>query len=299
MGVPLIDLLDFPQQSEKLLEACQEWGCFRIVNHNISRTLMSEMKSVVRSFFDLPLEIKQRNVDVIAGSGYVAPTKINPFYEALGLYDMASSEAVGDFCAQLDASPHQREIVETYAKAIHELAMDIGLKLAKSMGLVGDLFSGWPCQFRINKYHFTPESVGFPGVQIHTDSSFLTILQEDESVGGLEVEKSGTFVAVDPMPGSLLVNLGDIAAVWSNGRLCNVRHRVMCKEASIRVSIATFFLGPKKGLVAAPEELVDAENPRLFVPFTYEDFRKLRISSKSHAGEALLLVRADALKHQS
>lgn len=107
-----------------------------------------------------------------------------------------------------------REIIETYAQAIHELAIDLGRKLAKSMGLVSDLFKGWPCQFRINKYNFTPETVGSSGVQIHTDSGFLTILQDDENVGGLEVmDKSGAFVSVDPCPGTFLVNLGDVAKV--------------------------------------------------------------------------------------
>lgn len=108
-----------------------------------------------------------------------------------------------------------RETVVKYSQAVHELAMDIGRKMAKSMGLVDDLFDGWPCQFRINKYHFTPESVGSSGVQIHTDSGFLTILQDDENVGGLEVmdKNSGEFIAVDPMPNTLLVNLGDVGTV--------------------------------------------------------------------------------------
>uniref|UniRef100_A0A5B6ZXW9 Isopenicillin N synthase-like Fe(2+) 2OG dioxygenase domain-containing protein n=2 Tax=Davidia involucrata TaxID=16924 RepID=A0A5B6ZXW9_DAVIN len=93
--------------------------------------------------------------------------------------------------------------------------MDIGHKLAEGMGLASTVsFEGWPCQFRINKYNFTPETVGSSGVQIHTDSGFLTILQDDENVGGLEVmDKSGTFVAVDPLPDTLFVNLGDIATV--------------------------------------------------------------------------------------
>lgn len=94
--------------------------------------------------------------------------------------------------------------------------MEIGKKVAESMGLRegGEMFKEWVCQFRINKYHFTPETVGSSGVQIHTDSGFLTILQDDEKVGGLEVmDKSGAFVAVDPMPGTLIVNLGDIATV--------------------------------------------------------------------------------------
>lgn len=81
---------------------------------------------------------------------------------------------------------------------------------------------------------------------------------------------------------------------WSNGRWCNVQHRVQCKQAAVRVSIATFLLGPKEEAVVAPEELVDAEHPRTYVPFTYEDYRKLRISTKLQAGEALALLRADS-----
>ncbi|KAI8557984.1 hypothetical protein RHMOL_Rhmol04G0053600 [Rhododendron molle] len=212
---PVIDLQNFPSISHELIHACEQWGCFRIINHPIPATLMFEMKSVVRSLLDLPAEIKRRNTDVIAGSGYVAPTKINPLYEGLGLYDVGSTESVLEFCSQLDASPPQRDTILRYSQAVHDLAMELGSKIAESMGLGKDLFKGWPCQFRINKYSFTPESVGSSGVQIHTDSGFLTILQDDENVGGLEVmdKKSGEFVSVDPMPGTLLVNLGDIATV--------------------------------------------------------------------------------------
>ncbi|PON53394.1 Oxoglutarate/iron-dependent dioxygenase [Parasponia andersonii] len=296
-NVPVIDLREFGESDsekgyQKLKEACEEWGCFRIINHDIPVDLMAEMKKVVRSLLDLPAEIKERNVDVIAGSGYMAPSPVNPLYEALGLYDLGSPQALRSFFDQLDASPYQREIIEKYARAVHEMAMDIGRKLAKSIGLKSDLFKGWTCQFRINKYNFTTQSVGSSGVQIHTDSGFLTILQEDEYVGGLEVmNKNGEFVAVDPWPGTLLLNLGDVAKAWSNGRFCNVKHRVQCKEAAIRVSIASFLLGPKDEAVEAPQELVDGEHPRLYLPFTYEEYRKLRLSKNLHAGEALEFVR--------
>lgn len=66
---------------------------------------------VVGALLDLPMEIKKRNKEVIAGSGYMAPSAINPLYEALGLYDLGSSQAVQDFCSQLDATPHQRFFV--------------------------------------------------------------------------------------------------------------------------------------------------------------------------------------------
>ncbi|XP_054779517.1 2-oxoglutarate-dependent dioxygenase DAO-like [Prosopis cineraria] len=295
--VPVIDLEEAGDNlKKKLREACEEWGCFRLTNHPIDSSLMAEMKKVVRSLLDLPVEIKMRNTEqVIAGSGYMAPSSKNPLYEGLGLYDMASSHAVQAFCSQLDASPHQAKVIETYGKAIHELLMDVSEKMAESLDLEkGDrYFKEWPCQFRINKYSFTPDTIGSSGVQIHTDSSFLTILQDDEHVGGLQVmNKSGSFVDVPPCPGSLFAILGDIAHVWSNGRFGNVKHRVECKEASVRVSIASFLLGPKEGDIEAPEELVDSDHhPHLFLPFSYEHYRKLRISQEMHAGEALALVR--------
>ncbi|KAK4477524.1 hypothetical protein RD792_016753 [Penstemon davidsonii] len=293
-SVPVINMQDFPGE---LIRACEEWGCFRIVNFDssiLSETLMSEMKEVVRSLLDLPMGIKKRNVDVIAGSGYMAPSSINPLYEALGLYDMTSSQAVNDFCSNLDATPHQRATILRYAKAVNKLMMDIVHKMGEGLGLIDISFEDWPCQFRINKYHFTPGTIGSPGVQLHTDSSFLTILQDDEIIGGLEVMKrGGTFEAVDPCPGTLLVNLGDIATMWSNGRFLNVKHRVMCKETGVRVSIASFLLGPSDALVEAPEELVDLEHPRLYVPFAYKDYRSLRVSEKLHTGEALHRLRIE------
>lgn len=79
---------------------------------------------------------------------------------------------------------------------------------------------------------------------------------------------------------------------WSNGRFCNVQHRVQCKEAKTRVSIALFVLGPKDSKVKAPAKLVDHEHPRLYDSFIFDDYRKLRVSSGSRVGEALALLHA-------
>ncbi|XP_074378893.1 2-oxoglutarate-dependent dioxygenase DAO-like isoform X2 [Apium graveolens] len=255
-SIPVIDLEDFPAQSSKLVQAGEEWGCFRLVNHHniLSVTLMSDMKSVVQSLQDFPPEIKCRNTGIIHGSW---------------------------------------ETINKYTKAVHELLVEISGKLADALGISGFTIEGWPCLFRINQFNFAKETIGSSGFKIHTDSGFLAIVQDDEGVSGLEVmDKSGAFIPIDPWPGALVVNLGDVAKAWSNGRLRTVKHRVQCKEGSSRYSIAAF-LGPSNQIVEAPPELVDDAHPRLYAPFTFEDYRNLRFSTKLNDGEALNLLLID------
>ncbi|KAH7673990.1 Gibberellin 3-beta-dioxygenase protein [Dioscorea alata] len=286
--VPTIDLTNFPSDEPKLRQACENLGCFRVIGHGIPSALRADMKSTVRSLFDLPAHIKRLNSDIIPGSGYVAPSPANPLYEAFGLYDASSSLDILSFCSNLQASPFQQHTIATYSSKLHALVIDIANKIAKSIGVPHYSFEHWPCQFRLNKYFFTQETIGSSGVQIHTDSGFLTVLQEDDSVGGLEIiDQTGTFVPVHPVPDSFLINLGDIAKVWSNGRLQNLKHRVQCKEAVERISIALFLLGPKDAPVEPPPELVDSHHPRLYKSITVENYRQLRLSTGSRVGESL------------
>lgn len=291
--IPLVDLR-LAGESARLRDACERLGCFRVSGHGVPAALQAEMKAAVRALFDLPDEAKRRNTGILASSGYVAPSPANPLYEAFGLFDAAAPADVDAFCASLDVPPHARETFRSYAEAMHELIVDVAGKVAACLGLEDHPFQDWPCQFRINRYNYTHDTVGSSGVQIHTDSGFLTVLQEDDCVGGLEVLDPATdeFVGVDPVPGSLLVNIGDVGMAWSNGRLHTVKHRVQCVAAVPRISIALFLLAPKDDRVCAPEVFVDAQHPRQFKPFNYDDYRKLRLSTGERAGEALARMAA-------
>lgn len=147
------------------------------------------------------------------------------------------------------------------------------------------------------KYSFTPESVGSFGVGSHTDPGFLTVLQDDEVVGGLEVadKHSGSFLPVETSPGNFFVIMGDMARVWSNGRLTNAKHRVRCNEASIRVSMGSFFKGPLQAAVEAPEEFL-SDSPRLYNPIYFKQYAEVRSSDnvRYSNGEALSLYRVES-----
>ncbi|KAF3493870.1 hypothetical protein DY000_02057712 [Brassica cretica] len=107
---PTIDLGEVSDEilNQKLREASERWGCYRVINHGVSLSLMSDMKKTIMDLFERPYEVKMRNTDVQQWSGYTAQSEINPYNEALGLYDTASPQAVNTFCDQLEASAEQR-----------------------------------------------------------------------------------------------------------------------------------------------------------------------------------------------
>lgn len=181
-----------------------------------------------------------------------------------------------------------------YGKVMDGLAKDLTRMLAKSYELADpDICKEWPSQFRISKYHFNPETVGKNGLIIHTDPGFLTIVHGDDNVGGLEAmldHSSGTYYPINTSPNTLTVNLGDMAKIWSNGRLCNVKHRVQCKEAKMRITISTFLLIPMDEVVEPPSEFVDVEHPRLYKPISDGELRKIRLSNNMHDGESFQFI---------
>ena len=65
------------------------------------------------------------------------------------------------------------------------------------------------------------------GCGAHTDCGFLTILAQDDNVCGLEVQRAnGIWIPARPIPGTLVVNLGDLAAFWTANRYKSTPHRV-------------------------------------------------------------------------
>ncbi|TKY50306.1 2-oxoglutarate-dependent dioxygenase DAO [Spatholobus suberectus] len=295
-SIPVVDFAKLSSDQEeckKLRVACEKCGCFRIINHPIPLTLMADMKLVAKHLHYRPKDIKICNKDVIRDSGYVSSVDISPLYEGLEIYDMHSSpHAVQDFCSQLDVSPHHRQIIEAYGHAIHDLASSVSQKMAESLGIKDIDFKDWPFIFRFMKYTFTPEAIGSLGIPLHSDTGFITVAQDDETVGGIELmDDSNSFKAILPIPGSFLCIIGDIGHAWSNGRFWNVKHRVLCKEATTRYSFGAFMLASRDGNVEPHAKLVDHDHERLYRPFKYEDLRDFKITTRKRAGEFLEQLR--------
>ena len=79
------------------------------------------------------------------------------------------------------------------------------------------------------------------GVGAHKDGGFLTLLLQDENKG-LQVEYDDQWVDVEPIAGTLVVNIGELLELASNGYLRATVHRVVTPAAGVeRFSVPFFF----------------------------------------------------------
>ncbi|HYZ61708.1 MAG TPA: 2OG-Fe(II) oxygenase family protein, partial [Acetobacteraceae bacterium] len=79
------------------------------------------------------------------------------------------------------------------------------------------------------------------GLAPHTDFGCITLLWQDDN-GGLEVleRSSGAWIPAPPIPGTLVINVGDLLGRWTNDRYASTPHRVLNRSGRERFSIATF-----------------------------------------------------------
>jgi isopenicillin N synthase-like dioxygenase len=97
----------------------------------------------------------------------------------------------------------------------------------------------------------TPSDKPAFGVGPHTDFGVLTVLCQDH-VGGLQVENlNGDWIEAPPIPGTLVVNVGDLLERWTDGAFRSTPHRVINSSGQERLSLVLAF-DPN------PETMIDA-----------------------------------------
>jgi isopenicillin N synthase-like dioxygenase len=121
----------------------------------------------------------------------------------------------------------------------------------------------------------TTPAHGQLGIHHHTDSGAVTVLLQDAQPG-LQVLHEGRWHTVQPRPGALVINIGDVVQVWSNDRYRAPLHRVLASATAPRFS-APFFLNPSYETVYAPlPGACDAANPPRYRPISWAEFRAAR-----------------------
>lgn len=263
-AIPIIDIGPLRDGSaeigvaREIHEASRDVGFLYIRNHGIDPELIAETHETGLAFFRQDDEIK-REVSISRDHrGYLRPGASKMEDDAIA--DLKESFVWGhDFPPSQrmrplegvnrwpGAMPGLRPVLERYLVAASGVARHVLRGCALGLGLAADTFlqrtSRPLSRASLAYYPPQPETLGTEvfGVSPHTDFGVLTVLCQDE-VGGLHVQDyAGEWVAAPPLPGTLVVNVGDLLARWSNGKLRSTPHRVINRSGRERLSIVVAF----------------------------------------------------------
>jgi isopenicillin N synthase-like dioxygenase len=105
-----------------------------------------------------------------------------------------------------------RQVYQRYCEKMKELSLTImellELSLGVERGYYREFFEDSRSIMRCNYYPPCPEPERTLGTGPHCDPTALTILLQDD-VGGLEVLVDGEWRPVRPVPGAMVINIGD------------------------------------------------------------------------------------------
>ncbi|XP_059632372.1 1-aminocyclopropane-1-carboxylate oxidase homolog 1-like [Cornus florida] len=286
LQVPVIDLSYIEKDDhrrkgivDEIRIASEKWGFFQVVNHGIPLSVLSEMMNGVRAFHEQPSEVKKefytrdrsKKVRLECNYDLYRSTTAN-WRDTMSISLLLSDH--------LD--PHElplacRDSTIEFIKDVSELGDTIFELLSEALGLkpnhLRDMGCSKGCGFACHYYPACPEPDLTLGASKHSDPTFITILLQDQ-IGGLQVLHDNHWVDVQPIVGSLVVNIGDTLQIISNDKFRSVEHRVLANRVGPRISVACFLTAAAASTkVYGPiEELISEESPPLYREFTVSEY---------------------------
>jgi isopenicillin N synthase-like dioxygenase len=117
------------------------------------------------------------------------------------------------------------------------------------------------------------------GIGSHTDIQCVTLLWQDMS-GGLQVlSADDEWLDARPIPGTLVVNIGDFLSRLSNNTFKSTVHRVYNRQSASRYSMP-FFLGFNPDAICeVVPSCIDENHPALFKPISCGEVSKFTFTS--------------------
>ncbi|MBO1324508.1 isopenicillin N synthase family oxygenase [Acetobacter sp. TBRC 12305] len=309
--LPIIDLGlalqgDYATAGAQIGHAFTTSGFCYVRNHGIPDELIERVRHEAMDFFHAPMEEKLACKPKEAVRGFNALNRTimygadNPDYKEffqIGLELPPDDPAV--LAGQPLRGPNQwpagrpafRTAMMDYFNAVGVCGQALLRSVACSLGIAPDFFVG-----KYDRPLQRTQAIWYPphpperehdqfGVAPHTDYGCITLLWQD-GVGGLDVQGAdGNWIPAPPIPGTLVINIGDLLCRWSNNRYHSNMHRVTNRSGKERLSIATFY-DPDYDAIVDPRDLNLPEGTKAFFePVSAGDYiiGRIRESQKPKA----------------
>ncbi|KAH7864703.1 hypothetical protein Vadar_032802 [Vaccinium darrowii] len=305
-----LSLLDGPshdQAAEAIVKAAESVGFFQVVNHGVPIQVLESLTDSAHRFFGQPAEKKAVYLKGVSPSPLVKyATSFEPDYEkSLEWRDYVSMAYTTDEDALKHWPNHCKEAALEYVKTTRRMVEKIlevlighlqGVKAdddnyqSRVVELV-DALTGVRV-VNMNFYPRCPNPDLTVGVGRHSDSGTLTVLLQD-GIGGLYIKledededeqdhqhkdeatagiKKPQWMEVPPIPGALVINIGDTLEILSNGMYKSIEHRVRTTSLQSRVSIPLFTAPLQTHKIGPLPQLVDRDRKARYRDLVFQDY---------------------------
>ncbi|TCU14736.1 isopenicillin N synthase family dioxygenase [Rhizobium sullae] len=297
--VPRIDMGDYENRkveiADELWEASTNSGFFQLVNHGIPQQAIDEAFEMSARFFALPVEVKGRYpLRPGSNAGWEYKAQIRP---STGTADQKESYQI-TLPRMVDLWPTGEELsgFKAVMLAFERYNWALGMKVLEcfrmKLGFKVDFFTeahdpqspDYLSTLRLLHYlgmeNATTEDLNYWRAGAHTDFDCLTLLHQRPGQGGLQLcpgkeSDKLEWTDVEPLPGVVTCNIGDMLMRWSDDKLLSTLHRVrMPKEGESlgpRYSLAFFCQANRDAIIQGPE--------KRYEPITAYDYLQQRIAA--------------------
>ena len=287
----------------RLREITMTIGFFYLKGHDVPASLLARMFAEAKRFHALPDAEKRKipyfevggfksgysaaqeddyrrtNVNIIRGAkpNLMAKYSINREGGSGGL-SMTEAERNAVINIWPENLPGFKETMLEYRGAIESLGRKFLPLWAVSLDLAPDFFDRFFAtpHTTLQILHYPPQKeVGNRqyGIAPHTDNAMMTFLAQSD-VPGLAVRMpSGHWRAVDIVPGTLLVNTGNVIVRWTNDEYLSTKHRVINTNERERYSIPCFFGPSADAMIEVVPTCQGPGRPPRYEPVTYRASR--------------------------
>lgn len=309
--IPLIDFAPFLhggaagkyEVARQVRHACETIGFLYLCNHGVPEVKIQATLAAARAFFALPDRVRldpnilttptRTRGYMKLGSRHYAGTGAPDLMEAFKVQQELPPDdpdiIAGGRGQELNLWPAGqdafRRTVLDYFDAMTRLSHGLLRAFALALELEEDYFlaSFRKPQTQLSLLHYPPQSALAPedeyGIRPHADATAFTILYQDE-VGGLQVQGvQNEWIQAPPIPGTYVINIGDMMARWTNDRFASTKHRVFNRSGRERYSLPFFGIPDYDAVVACLPTCQGPDNPAKYPPLKVGDFIKRKNAS--------------------
>ncbi|HEU4592268.1 MAG TPA: 2-oxoglutarate and iron-dependent oxygenase domain-containing protein [Steroidobacteraceae bacterium] len=283
-----------------LAAAYAEYGFVIIQNHGIDKQVIDQCLACFRRFFALP-DAEKRRYQLPNGGGArgytpfgIETAKGARHHDLKEFWHVGRELPPGHRYAR-DMAPNIwvegiagfRESTLSLYEAFDALGRRLLAPIARTIGLPENYFDDkvnyGNSVLRVIHYPpMPPEPTPSVRAGAHEDINVITLLLGAEEPGLEVLSKKGEWLPINPAPGSLVCNVGDMLQRLTNGRLRSTTHRVVNppreRASKARYSLPFFLHFNPDFLIETLPQCVDAQHPDQFpVPITAHDFLQERL----------------------